>query len=78
MKRTSRVLLALGIAAGLVAGAEPAKTAAIPDRPEQLHYPPLRFEVPDAAAYRHVLSNGVPVYVVEDHALPLVNVAAIV
>ncbi len=50
----------------------------IPDRPEALRFEELRFEVPDAAALRHVLSNGVPVYVVEDHALPLVDVAVAV
>ncbi|HYU32807.1 MAG TPA: pitrilysin family protein [Thermoanaerobaculia bacterium] len=50
----------------------------IPDRPENLHFDDLRFEIPDAAGLRHVLSNGVPVYVVEDHTLPLVDVAVAV
>ncbi len=48
---------------------------AIPYRPEALRFETLRFEVPRAEAHRHQLSNGVPVYVVEDHGLPLVDVA---
>jgi predicted Zn-dependent peptidase len=49
-------------------------SAAIPAHPRLLQYPPFRFEVPRAERYRHVLRNGVTVYVVEDHALPLVSV----
>jgi zinc protease len=50
----------------------------IPDRPEGLRFDDLRFDVPDAEGLRHVLSNGVPVYVVEDHTLPLVDVVVAV
>lgn len=59
----------------------PLATAApvtIPDRPEQLPFDDLRFEVPEAEGFRHVLKNGVPVYIVEDHTLPLVDVAVAV
>ncbi len=52
-----------------------ASASSIPARPEQLKPAPLVFEVPDAARYRHQLSNGIPVYVVEDHKLPLVDVS---
>jgi len=52
-----------------------AKSTGIPARPSDLKYPPLDFEVPDGAKYRHQLSNGIPVYIAEDHALPLVNVS---
>ncbi len=41
--------------------------------PSDLVYGELDFQVPQASDYRHVLSNGVVVYVAEDHALPLVN-----
>ena len=43
--------------------------------PSLLTYPELDFTPPDAADHRHVLSNGVVVYVVEDHTLPLVNIS---
>ena len=51
------------------------QAAASPARPSDLKYGPLDFQVPDATKYRHQLSNGIPVYVAEDHALPLVNVS---
>ena len=50
----------------------------IPDRPEQLRFDELHFEVPPAEEHRHVLRSGVPVYIVEDHTLPLVDVAVAV
>ena len=51
---------------------------AIPDRPEQLRFEELRFELPKAEGHRHVLKSGVPVYIVEDHTLPLVDIAVAV
>jgi predicted Zn-dependent peptidase len=63
------------------AKAAPAATTAtadvIVDHPSMLKYGELDFEVPDAADYRHELSNGIPVYVAEDHDLPLVNVTVV-
>jgi zinc protease len=47
----------------------------VPSRPEELTFDELRFEVPPGDGYRHVLKNGVPVYVAEDRALPLVNIS---
>jgi len=84
-----RFAVAAVLVAALAAAAAPAKEpkqkkksakptvsqAGIPARPEQLKHGPLGFEVPDAAKYRHQLSNGVSVYVVEDHSLPLVDVS---
>lgn len=55
------------------ANAQMAK-AAIPARPEQLKYPPLKYEPPDPAESRTVLKNGTVAYVVPDHELPLVNI----
>jgi predicted Zn-dependent peptidase len=46
----------------------------IPAHPTELQYGPLDFEVPEGARYRHELSNGIVVYVAEDHALPLASV----
>jgi len=61
------VLLLAACAVGAAAGE-------IPSRPEELTYPPLTFDVPDAKAMRVTLSNGVPVYIAEDRLLPLISV----
>ncbi|HVS14084.1 MAG TPA: pitrilysin family protein [Thermoanaerobaculia bacterium] len=63
-------LLVLGAGLGGPAGAREEIAA----HPGALDFPPLEFQVPRADGYRHQLANGVPVYVVEDHALPLVDV----
>jgi zinc protease len=80
-----RVQAALIVAAlvspGVRAADPPAKsksTGGLPARPEQIVPRPLDFQVPDATKYRHQLSNGIPVYVLEDHSLPLVDVSLIV
>ncbi|UCD74148.1 MAG: insulinase family protein [Phycisphaerales bacterium] len=49
--------------------------AKIPARPEQIDFPPLTFEPPNATDYRHVLSNGVPVYLAPSHEFPLIDVS---
>ena len=46
----------------------------IPARPEELKYTTLNYTPPKRDQYRHVLSNGVVAYLVEDHDFPLVNV----
>lgn len=45
----------------------------IPDHPDKLQYPPLKFEVPDPDAMRSTLPNGMVVYALEDPAVPLVH-----
>jgi predicted Zn-dependent peptidase len=50
----------------------------IPPRPEELAFDELRFDVPEASRYRHELKVGVPVYVVEDHTLPLVDLHVLI
>jgi predicted Zn-dependent peptidase len=50
----------------------------IPSHPRDLKYSPLSYTPPKREQYRHVLSNGVVVYLVEDHDLPLVNVSTLV
>jgi zinc protease len=54
------------------------QTGGIPAHPRELKYAPLEYTPPKAASYRKVLANGVPGYFVEDHELPLVNVAVII
>jgi len=50
----------------------------IPDHPEKLKYPPLKFEVPDAAKIRTMLSTGTPAYLIEDAALPIVDLRILI
>ena len=68
---------ALWILAALVLAGSPRPAAAqdIPDRPEELVFPDFVFETPDGADYRHELTGGIPVIVVEDHTLPLIRIA---
>jgi zinc protease len=58
----------------LVGGA----AAQIPPHPAKLTFPPLDYEPPERDRYRHVLSNGVVAYLVQDHELPLVTVSVLV
>lgn len=51
-----------------------AAAAGIPPRPEQLKFPGLTFNVPDANAMRMELTNGIPVYAKPDRLLPLVSI----
>ena len=55
-----------------------ASAQTIAAHPRDLSFDPLEFEPPSADRHRHTLSNGVVVYVVEDHALPLVTVSVTV
>ena len=50
-------------------------SSTVPAHPTDLKYGPLKFDIPEAKKYRHELSSGIPVYIVEDHALPLVSVS---
>jgi zinc protease len=85
-------LLAFAVAAGAFTQAQqsaqaptkaaqaPAKTAPAPQgpRPEQFKYPPLNFKIPKAADFRHTLSNGLVVYIAEDHDIPWFNASLMV
>jgi predicted Zn-dependent peptidase len=53
----------------------PAAAQAIPDHPDKLTFEPLRFEPPVAKDHRFALKSGMVVYIAEDRALPLVNIA---
>jgi zinc protease len=46
--------------------------------PRELHFPQRDFTPPAAADYRHKLSNGAMAFLVEDHELPLINIAVLV
>jgi predicted Zn-dependent peptidase len=55
--------------------AAPLAAQAIPEKPDTLVFQPIAYEPPVAKDYRVVLKNGMVVYIAEDRALPLVNVA---
>ena len=50
----------------------------IVSHPDQLRFAPLEYEPPHVSQHRHVLSNGVVGFFVEDHELPLVNISLII
>src|SRR5215203_4391263 len=58
--------------------AQTAQPQGVPAHPKELKYTTLTFNPPKRDKYRHVLSNGVVVYAVEDHDLPLVNISTLV
>lgn len=53
----------------------PAQTSPAADR---FKYPPLNFKVPKPADFRTTLSNGLVVYIAEDHEIPWFNASLIV
>ncbi len=55
--------------------AAPLAAQAIPESPDKLVFQPLAYEPPVAKDYRVTLKNGMVVYIAEDRALPLVNIA---
>lgn len=71
----SALALLLGGALAFAASpaAAPTNSPGIPSRPEQLTYPPLRYEPPNPADYRVALKSGPVAYVASDRELPLVN-----
>ena len=46
--------------------------------PRDLKYPALTYQPPAASSYRQKLSGGSTAYMVEDHALPIINVTVLV
>ncbi|HVE41102.1 MAG TPA: pitrilysin family protein [Planctomycetota bacterium] len=50
----------------------------IPEHPDKLKYPPLKFEVPDAAKIRTTLATGTPAYLMEDPSLPIVDLRILI
>ncbi len=70
MKRVLVVLLLLTLAAGATAA-----FSATTD-PRTMSFPPLHFTIPKTE--RVVLKNGMRVYLLEDHELPVVSISAMV
>ncbi len=70
------IVTALTLALGLLAFAAPA-TARTPSHPDEIKFPPLTFDPPQAADYRHTISSSageVPVYLAPSHEFPLIRV----
>ncbi len=53
----------------------PAVGQEIPARPEALSFEPIVFDPPSPKDHRHVLDNGMVIFIAEDRALPLVNIS---
>ena len=66
------VAVALGVS---LLGVGPVSGQPVPAHPADLTYALLDFTPPEAGDHRHELSNGVVVFVVEDHELPLVSLS---
>ena len=54
------------------------QAAAIPQRPEKLSFPPLKYEPPNPVDFRVQLKSGPVAYVLPDRELPLVNIVVFV
>lgn len=76
--RIFALIAALGIAGASAQIQTPPSIQTIPDRPEQLAFPPLSYEPPGPDTYRVALRAGPIAYVVPDRDLPLVNVVVLV
>ncbi len=70
----SRLLALAVLAAAAPPFTAPLPAQAIPERPEELRFAPSAFDPPPTDGLRFELGNGLPVYVVPDRGLPLVDV----
>ncbi len=75
MNKSFTILCALLLTFAEVALAQPRLAGEIPDRPEQLKFPPLVYEPPSQGDFRVQLKSGPTAYVAADRELPLVNIA---
>ena len=69
-----RRIMNLAVYTLLLVATVAASAGEIPNRPEQLKYPDLTFNVPDADALRFELADGTPVYAKRDTQFPLVGI----
>ncbi len=67
--------LATALALPAAAASKKARKGGVPDHPSKLSFAPLEFSVPSPDGYRHELPGGIPVWIAEDHDLPLATVA---
>jgi predicted Zn-dependent peptidase len=69
------LLLTVLIISGGALPAAAASSSQLPS-PDKINYPPLYFNLPQTQ--RVVLENGIVLYILEDHELPLVNIKALI
>ena len=69
----TRIWCVLWVASVVMTGWAHGQT--IPAHPRDLRFELLDFDPPASERYRYELSNGVVVFVVEDHTLPLVSIS---
>ncbi len=65
------------MAALVLVGAAAPQAAGVPPHPDQIEFPPLQFDPPQAADFRHTIGGSVgevPVYLAPSHELPLISV----
>jgi zinc protease len=77
MKAQNRIVTFLLTAILIISwGYQPAaaQSGSILKSPDKIKYPPLHFNLPPVE--RVVLENGIIIYILEDHELPLVNISA--
>ncbi len=74
MKKTV-ILIIILLVATFFAGTINAQA---PTRPEDLKFPPLKFDPPKPQDYRVVFANGLRGYLREERSLPIVNITAII
>ncbi len=69
------LLLNIFIISGGALPAAAASSSQLPS-PDKINYPPLQFNLPQTQ--RVVLENGIVLYILEDHELPLIHVKALI
>ncbi|MDD5139851.1 MAG: pitrilysin family protein [Verrucomicrobiales bacterium] len=73
-----KIFSSLILSVALVAPFQILHSADIPDRPEKLSFPPLKYDAPVPDQYRVQLKSGPVAYIVPDHERPLVNITVYV
>ena len=63
MQTYVKLLLAIGLVCSGIAVADVPVKEDIPKHPDELEFPALEYELPPAAQFRHVLANGLTVYI---------------
>ncbi|MBI2569172.1 MAG: insulinase family protein [Candidatus Schekmanbacteria bacterium] len=76
MTRRARILIVVTLSLSGVVSVSGA--GEIPDRPEKLVFKPLEYTPPAVGDARFQLTNGIPVFAVEDRQLPLITLTMLI
>jgi zinc protease len=74
MKLAAALLAALAVVLASALWTGNATAGDVPERPEKIKYPSMKYDPPKAADYRVELKDGMVAYMVPDKSLPLVSV----